>query len=254
MNSRIVLFSAVIVTAAFAQPDLPSYVSRELQFRYASTPQQQQEIATVVRVIAELPQVSVVEASARLAIRGSQDAITTAEWLFAELDQPAPGKLPSASAFYRMPGVPSNEPAIRVFRLANAATAQALQEAATILRSIGEVRRIMTLHNPNAIAVRGTEAQIRFAEFLLGELDRPPGISATSGAEYRLPYPVRPYVRVFVINGTPAVQRLQEIATEVRQTANLGHVFTYTPLRALAVRTTPEQMPDIIKLFQERRW
>ncbi|HUS05288.1 MAG TPA: cohesin domain-containing protein [Bryobacteraceae bacterium] len=64
---------------------------------------------------------------------------------------------------------------VRVFYIKNATTIQELQEIATTVRSVTEIRRAFTYNAQNAILVRGTTDQVALAEKLIQDLDKPKG-------------------------------------------------------------------------------
>ena len=61
----------------------------------------------------------------------------------------------------------SNDDITRVFGLKHPNTIHELQKLATAVRSASETKRLFTLNSKNAIAVRGTPAQIRKAQTML---------------------------------------------------------------------------------------
>lgn len=251
MRVRAMMLAGALSFAAFGQKDSPSFETREFAFRHASSAQQYQEIATVVRVLAELPFVEVMETAGRLRVRGPRELLPTAEWVMGQLDRERPGRLPAASEIHAMAPQPMGDDKVRLFHLAHAESAQALQETATVVRSLVMIRRVMVYNETKVLALRGTEEELRFAAWLLGELDREPGKAATTGQEFltrdrRFAYPVR----VFVLPGM-SQQRLQEVAAEVRKRARTGWLYTYSPLRAVAVKTTAEEMEVVVKLFEK---
>jgi len=64
---------------------------------------------------------------------------------------------------------------VRTFYLRNLTTPQELQEIATILRSVTDIRRVFTYNAQNIIMVRGTVDQVALAEKLVGDLDKTKG-------------------------------------------------------------------------------
>lgn len=251
MRVHAMMLAVALSVAAFGQKDSPSFETREFEFRHASSAQQYQEIAMVVRVIAELPFVEVMETAGRLRMRGPRELLPTAEWVMGQLDRERPVRLPAASEIHAMAPQPMGEDKVRLFHLAHAGSAQALQETATVVRSLVMIRRVMVYNETKVLALRGTEEELRFAEWLLGELDREPGKAATTGQEYltrdrRFEYPVR----VFVMPGI-SQQRLHEVAAEVRKKVQTRWLYTYSPLPAIAVRTTAEEMAVAVKMLEE---
>jgi general secretion pathway protein D len=62
---------------------------------------------------------------------------------------------------------------VKVFYIRNATTVQELQEIATTVRSIAEIRRAFTYNGLNAIMVRDTADKVALAEKLIQDLDKP---------------------------------------------------------------------------------
>jgi general secretion pathway protein D len=62
---------------------------------------------------------------------------------------------------------------VKVFYLQNVTTVQELQEIATNVRSVTDIRRLFTYNSQNAIVVRATADQVTLAEKLIQDLDKP---------------------------------------------------------------------------------
>ena len=62
---------------------------------------------------------------------------------------------------------------VKTFYLKNLTTPQELQEIATILRSVTDIRRVFTFNTQNVIMVRGTVDQVMLAEKLVSDVDKP---------------------------------------------------------------------------------
>ena len=62
---------------------------------------------------------------------------------------------------------------VKIFYLQNVTQPQELQELATNLRAITDIRRVFTSTAQNAIIVRGTTDQVALAEKIIHDLDRP---------------------------------------------------------------------------------
>jgi general secretion pathway protein D len=65
------------------------------------------------------------------------------------------------------------EMVVRVFYLQNITKVQDLQEVATAVRSVTDIRRFFTYNGQNALLVRGTADQMALAEKLISDLDKP---------------------------------------------------------------------------------
>ncbi len=64
---------------------------------------------------------------------------------------------------------------VKTFYLKNLTTPQELQEVATILRAVTDIRRVFTVNAQNIIIVRGEIDRVMLAEKLLLDLDKPKG-------------------------------------------------------------------------------
>jgi len=62
---------------------------------------------------------------------------------------------------------------VKTFYLSNTTTVQELQEIATAVRAVTEVRRLFTYNGQNVIIIRGTVDQVGLAEKLIQDLDKP---------------------------------------------------------------------------------
>jgi hypothetical protein len=134
---------------------------------HAETPQELQELAVVVRSIYGVFRLFTYSATRAIALRGTADQIAIAEWLFNDLDKQSQN--PGTHEF-RLPG--GGDDVVRVFYLTHAGTAQRLQEIATQVRSMAEIRRLFIYNAPRAMALRGTASQIALADRLIAERDK----------------------------------------------------------------------------------
>src|SRR5260370_10083028 len=82
-------FAVLFASGASGQAPGEQSVDRVFHFIHTQSAQGFQEIATVMRTVAGIRQLSVVAAPRALALRGTADQIALAEWLFHELDKPA---------------------------------------------------------------------------------------------------------------------------------------------------------------------
>ncbi|HUQ90236.1 MAG TPA: hypothetical protein VM120_01065 [Bryobacteraceae bacterium] len=217
---------------------------RVFPFTHAETPQSFQEIATVIRVMADGLHVSVDDAQRRLTVRGSTDQMAMAAWLFRELDTVVTPQPPDIVKHeYRVPG--GNDDVIRVFLLNPNLPVQELQEVATLIRAIAEIRRVFVYNGPRALALRGTAGQMVLAEWLVNALDKP------SKTEFRLSGTNDDRVRVFHLAHAGTIQELQETATLIRATSEVRRLFTYNAPRAIAIRGTSEELALAVWLVDE---
>ena len=227
-------------------------------FYLTNTPTVQsfQEVATLIRTIAEIRRVFTYIAPRAMVMRGTADQMAVAEWLVNEMGHTANAQV---SHEYRMPANsdPRGEVVVHVFHVAQAATVQDFQEVATAIRTIGDITRVFTYNAPRIVAVRSTAEQIVLAQWLLQQLDKPaigqpgaPAVLSSTAYEYQTPYDADNIVRVFYLH-SPTVQDFQQIATQIRTKTSMRRVFTYNAPRAMAVRGTVDQIAMAERMVKE---
>jgi hypothetical protein len=241
--------------ASFAAAQPAEGVERALRFSHTKSSPGFQEIATVIRSITDMRLVTVDSGAPMVAVRGTPEQIALAEWLFRELDKPAPTPLRhTATPEYRLPS--GTENVVRLFYVAHAATPHSLQEMATLVRSIADIRRVFTNNAASAIVMRGTADQIALAGWLLDELDKAPDAERryqhSAAYEYREPGSAADSVRVFYLKPEVTVQNLQEAAVMVRTTTQVRRLFTYNATRAITLRGTADQVAMAERLIAQR--
>lgn len=222
----------VFTLFALSSCALAQMPTKTLRFVHTDSEQAMMEVATVTRAISEVKPWA--DATAKtLRIEGTPVQIAAAEWVFHELDRPAGSPAPDSPRVYKV-DEPNGEGHIRVFHTAYAPNVQSLQELATAIRATTEIRRLFTYSEPRILVVRGTDAQVAMADWILSQLDSPnkPGFSVQRDPGLRIFYPAT----------IQTVQQLQEMATCTRALAEIRSLFTYNLKRAIIVRDTPERL------------
>jgi hypothetical protein len=212
------------------------------------------EIATAMRVIAEIDAPMVDEAKKSLTAHGTAARLALAEWLFTGMDlASSPPKNPAIHE-YRLPAGSDN--VVRMFYLDRGQTIQEFQEFATLLRTIGDVRRVYTYNPLKILTMRGTADQAAMADWLIGEIETSAAAPRRHSASvlYHLPSnpgpaPNENTMQVFYVGNAATVQSFQETATLLRTIADVRRVFTYNTPRAVAVRGTADQIALAAWLF-----
>jgi hypothetical protein len=129
---------------------------------YASTVQQFQEVATLVRTIAEIRRVFTYNTAKAMIVRGNANEMALADWMVHELAKPVSA---DASQTYTYPDFNHDgENLVRVFYVKDTPTVAAFQELATEIRTTAKIRRVFTYNETRALALRGTAAQLALAE------------------------------------------------------------------------------------------
>lgn len=239
----------IAVTAAFCGFLLPT-PARTLPVRNAATPQAQQELATILRSLLELPSVTTDPEARTLTIGGTDPQITAAEWLLAEIDRPAPapGGKPFASAPFRGPATPGES--LRVFYVRGGQPPQQLQEAATAIRSIVEIRRLFVYSQAGAIAVRGTPEQQDAAEWAWRTLASTPPFAEKEEFAGRFA-DGQNVLRAYRFPAGWTVQSFQGAATMIRSITEVRRIFTYNPSRTVIARGDQATMAAVSWLAAE---
>ena len=116
------------------------------------------------------------------------------------------------------------------------------------VRSIGEIERLFIYSPTNAIVVRGKASNVALAEWLLAALD---GTTKRPTADHKMPT-ASESVRILYLTPQESVQRLQEMAMNIRKSAQIPRLFTYSESRAIITRGTPEQLAKAERLLAER--
>lgn len=231
------------IMACFCSGQTPEQRDRTFYLTHTPTVQQFQEVAMVIRTIADIPQAAVDKDQKSVTVRASAGQIAMAEWLFNELDNPEldiPAIQGSVLHEYRVPG---NDDVVRLFYLTKSASVRDFQEAATLVRTIANFRRAFTYNAPRAFVVRGTAAQIGLAEWLLKQLDP---ATASSTHEYRMPGGTPgiddDVVGVLYLTHTGNERSFQKAAIAIRAATQIQRVFTCNAPRAVALRGTADQI------------
>lgn len=231
------LLAELFVSPTFGQRPADRSFDQVFTIAHAQTQQALQELVNAIQTIAGLR--AAPDFSQRtLAVRGTKDQIELAGWLVNELDQPphAPSDQPPTAHEYHLSSGGRDEVA-RVFFLAHVDSPQNLQRIINAIRGISEINRIMPDNEQRAIALRDTVEQVRFAEWLVGQLDQPAdGRAGTSAAlEFRLSGTGNEVARVFYTHGD-GPQTVQEVINTIRTITGLPRIMPGIAPSALVVR------------------
>ena len=224
----------LLVSALFASFASGQEQDKVLYLTSAMTAQEMRETATVVRTIADTREISIDDARKSLTVNGTPEQLALAEWLVNELNQPAK---PMTTHAYPLPVAGTD--AVRMF-FVFAQTPQDLQETVTLVRTVGNVKRVFISMAPRAIVVRDTPGQIAFAEWLVNDLNQP--TQAGTKHEYRPPNSSNEVARAFYLSSVETPRQLQEIITTVRSLADMQRIYSYSARKAIILRGTVEMV------------
>jgi hypothetical protein len=241
------------IATLFAAATPAQEADRLLHFTATKSPDDLQEIATVIQATSNIPKAVVDTSEQSLALHGTAEQVALSEWLFTNLDKPT--NVPPSGAKHEFRVSDGADDVVRVFYLTNPEIPWGVQEISTAVRSLVNVRQMFTYNDLRAIVVRGTSEQVRTVEFLFAAMDRPavqPGQNLQSSAspEFRMSEPPFNTVRVFYLPNTKTIRDFQEVVTLVRSISYLRYAFTYNAARAVPVRGTEDQMALAKSLFE----
>src|SRR5262245_25410831 len=112
-----------------------------------------------------------------------------------------------------------------------------LTEAATIIRSIGEIRDLNVDVTTKTIRMSGDTGQLALADWLLSRLDRLPNNTAAAESAYRAA-DGDDITRVFYFKHPATSTNMQQMATISRAITEIRRAFLSNAAEALVVRGT----------------
>ena len=164
MSAKFTLYAIGALAAAFAWGQ-PGEADRTFHFEHTEGTQSIMEVATVIRSIGEIRELTADAEKRTMTVRGTGAQIALAEWLFHELDSPGPG----TPHEYKLAG---SDEVVRVDYVTAAETLRGFQQIAVEVRSATRIRRLFTYNAPRAIVMRGTPEQLAMAGRLIRERSR----------------------------------------------------------------------------------
>jgi hypothetical protein len=252
-------FKAIAIAILFAAPGGAPAAIQSKVFDFTNKPTQQglQEIATILRTVGDIKQLSIESAASTLTVNGTTDELAMTGWIVHQLDQPVPADLsvpqPAAGSTQQYLVAGKSDDVVRIFHLTTVAPspAQPIQEILTTLRTVANIQKVFNYSALADLAVRGPAEQIAFSEFLINSFDVKPD-SETASAEFQFQPPGMgsSVARVFYLSRPSSPQHIQELLTNLRIVIGVQNVFTYTPIPALAIRGTARELAAAEFLIQ----
>ena len=147
-------------------------VARVFELTHPQTPQQLQEIVTLIRSIGDIQRLFLCNERRAVALRGTAEQAALAAWLVSELDKPVNGQAATEDSTapheYRLSNSWDN--LVRVFYLDSSQSAQDRQKVATQVRATSGIMRLFVYNALGALAARGTDTQVATAEKVIEEM------------------------------------------------------------------------------------
>lgn len=228
-----------------ARTSAPQTQNKVFDFTNKPSRQGLQEIATILRTVGDIQQLSIDPAASSLTVGGTTDQLAMTGWIVRQLDQPVPADAsapqPATASTQQFLVAGKSDDVIRVFHLNHVAPKppQAIQEILTTLRTVADVQKVFNYTSLSDLVVRGPAAQIAFSEYLINSLDVAPGSVTTSPEfHYQAPGQSSQVARVFYLANAKVPQQIQELLTVLRTVIDIQKVFNFSSLNALAIRGT----------------
>jgi hypothetical protein len=155
----------------FNVPGAPGQVVR-VMYRVGGGPLSNlNEMVTTLRAICDVQKIFTRSVPQGIAFRGTTAQTQMADWLFQQLDVQPDNQMRAQAHEYLVPDAPDS--VARVYYLQSHDTQAAMNELATAIRTLTNVRRIFVCMGPKALAVRGNPDTIALADRLIKEKDSP---------------------------------------------------------------------------------
>jgi hypothetical protein len=126
-----------------------------------------------------------------------------------------------------------------------------MMEAATVIRSVGEILNVR-LDAPNrTLTVSGPAWQTDLAAWVLARLDRDAAGQPLPIERYEIPGMPDSSVRVFFASGPQSPEQLQELSTTIRSVIEIRRGFVFSEAKALVIRGTAGEVAAAEWLFTQ---
>jgi len=252
--------SALFALSTFGQTPPAPDKERTFQLIGGESPQALREIAYVVGSVTQLPKPPVDAEHAAITVAGTPDQIALAAWIIGELDQPTK----AADLIYITPG--GADSVARMFYPAHVDSPQQLQELVNVIRSMSEIRPIAIYNPAKVIVLRGANAQVEQAAWIIKALDLAPGHALPPVAATQVAFPpgstlenpeARAYhmrhnqQRIFYLKNHETPQQIQEMVNVLRSVTEIQRITSFNALRAICVLGTADQADAVAWLVSE---
>ncbi|HWZ34321.1 MAG TPA: hypothetical protein VNX18_23445 [Bryobacteraceae bacterium] len=149
--------------AEYREPASSDDVTRVFTLAYAESIQDFQEMATSMRMIADIRRVFTYNERRAVSVRGTADQLAMAQWLMGRLDRPDSAR---DASLYALPA--SGDEKVGVYYVSPNMPGPDFQKSAISIRASTGMARVFTHSGRRAIVVRGTSDQLARTELMLG--------------------------------------------------------------------------------------
>jgi len=224
--------AALFTSVGFGQsPDRTFYFSRP------ASKADMTAMATMIRTVVDLQDISVDETRQALVSHGPVDKMVVTEWLFHQLDRQAGQNQADATSEYQMGGEKGE--VVKVFRLPPSSSNADLTSIVTVIRMAADLQRLFPYEWQKAIVARGSAEKIAAADWMVHQFYPLDG-SAPSGDSPPYPSPLlgtpgagdNPVIRIFRMDPKSSNADLNSMVTAIRTVADLQRLFPFTSGKA----------------------
>jgi len=243
-------FSVAIASLFFCAA---AHAQTVFHFTSPVTQKSMQEAATIIRTVADIPQVTILEAQQTIQFQGPAAQVVMAQWILTQLDTPG-----NENALLQYT-LPTGDDVVRVNFLANVTTNLEAQEMLTTLRTVADIAKVFNYSERQAMVIRASSADLAFAEWIVDQLNVP--VTAKLDATPRVyTGAVKGYgpnaktgetARVNYLTNGATQQGTQQIMTVLRMVGIIQKVFVYTDLHALTLRGPASEIARCEWLIQQ---
>lgn len=214
---------------------------------HVESPQQLQELVNVARATTDVARVAVLNSANAMVVAGQQTRVALSDWIVKNLDLAAGQAQPTALA----PVVFAPGDVAQVYYLHSSQNPQQTQEIVNIVRSLGQINRVVVFNVLKAIVVRASTAQAAAAEWIVSQLDKPSPPAAAGEVSYLMPGAADGALRVFFLPNISSPQGLQQLVIQIRGAATIQRIVTCNAVKAIAMRGDAGQIAIAEQLVQQ---
>jgi hypothetical protein len=225
--------AALFVPALFGQSQ-----DKTFYFTQPATPSNMTAMATLIRTVVDVQNISVDQQHQALVLNGPVDKLVATEWIFQQLDRSAGESQAGTAPQYKMGG--ENGELVSVFRLPPTTRITDLTAAVTAIRTVVDLQRLFPYEAQMAIVARGASERVAAAAWILQQL-YPPGGTPPTGDSPAYPSPLRDMrpematdlLQVFRMDSSTSNADLTAMVTAIRTVADLQRLFPFEASKAI---------------------
>ena len=244
---------ATLATAALFTGFGLGQTDKTFYFTQPIAPADVMAMVTTIRAIVDLQDVSADKVHQAVVMHGPVDRLVASEWLLHRLDRPAGETGPGTTGEYKISGE-----VIKLLTVSPTATVADLTSLATVIRTVGDLQRLLPLTGQNVIVVRGTPEKVAAAEWMVGQLLPHDGQAPTVDSP-AFPSPIidprgegeQAVIRILRLDPKTGSAGLTAAVTAIRVTADLQRLFPLDRGKAVIASGPPDKVAVAAWLVHE---